>query len=386
MIKIAYITNAGPNSGVGHRAEEIAKRLSSQVELDRWHINGEQGQLLHNGQVERQIKPWPGILGSKSVNWVRLGKKLNNLTRPSADLSLVRRGDRGIYHLTNQTLSFLVKKLHPSVVTIHDIIELLEPQNKTAYLLNRYLYSGIAKADHLITVSQYTAQTIREYYGIAAEKISVILNGVGPEFHPIANFKQTIAFQTLRQELKLPPEAKIILYVGSDHPRKNVVGAVQAFAKFQTKFPDAIFLKVGEPGIAAGRAILLQEIDALGIRGSVRFIGNVSLERLNELYNLADVFIYPSRFEGFGLPPLQAIAAGTLVLTSNTTSLPEVVGDAAIMHDPDDITAFATDLERVTNDHVLRQKFIAAGLDHSKQFSWEKAAEQELDVYRTLHS
>jgi glycosyltransferase involved in cell wall biosynthesis len=231
-------------------------------------------------------------------------------------------------------------------------------------------------------VSEYTKQTVQDYLGIPDEKITVIHNGVSPEFHSIPDFAHTIGAQTLRSELKISPETRIILYVGSDHPRKNVITAVRAFAKAQkTVAKPLIFLKVGVPGLPAGREALLAEIERLNIRDSVRFLESVTIERLNELYNLASAFIYPSRYEGFGLPVLEAMAAGTPVVTTNTTALPEIAGSAAVMHDPDDVDAFADSLTRILTEDTLAATLKQLGLARAREFSWETAAEKTHHVY-----
>jgi glycosyltransferase involved in cell wall biosynthesis len=373
MISTAYLTNASPQSGVGHYAEELKKELERGNEVAFTEFNLLDTSLKVNGNIRETITSWPGVLGSKSVNWIRLGRKISR-----------HLNTEDFVHATNQTLSF-IKTTKPLVVTVHDIIELLEPQDKKAYVLNKYLLSGIPRAAHILAVSEYTKKTILERFGIPEERVTVTYNGVDTAtFHPIENFSETIGCQTLRRELKLADQHPIVLYVGSDHSRKNVVAAVQAFARLKDRLPQAIFLKCGEPGLSAGRETLLQEIDRLHLRDSVRFISNVSNERLNELYNLADVFIFPSRLEGFGLPPLQAMAAGTPVVCSSATSLPEIVGDAALQRVPDDVEGLAQDLLRVVSDKELEGKLIRRGLERATAFSWQQAGEQTLKVYHKM--
>jgi hypothetical protein len=153
-LNIQYVMNASAQSGVGHQAAEIARRLKGMpdVSLIEWAIDGTKGTLSQDGQKVAAVRSWPGVLGNKSVNWLRLGRHIS-ATGP-------------ICHMTNQTLSFLAKKLQPSVVTVHDIIELLEPQDTKAYWLNRYLYSGITAANHIICVSEYTKKTVQEQFAI----------------------------------------------------------------------------------------------------------------------------------------------------------------------------------------------------------------------------
>ncbi|MBI1833804.1 MAG: glycosyltransferase family 4 protein [Candidatus Andersenbacteria bacterium] len=364
---IDYINNAPRYSGVGARAYRILQELQK-MQIDQ-HLELQE-KIIDPQQTN--LKSWPGVLGSKSVGWVRLGRKYSK--RAKAD----------VFDITNQTMSFLARRLSPSVVTVHDIIELLEPQDKRAALLNKYLYSGIPRASHIIAVSEYTKQSIKEHYEVQGSKITVIPNGVGEEFYPIENFEQTIGYQELRQTLKLNDAHPIILYVGSDHPRKNVPIALEVFARLATKRPDAIFVKVGRPGIASGREETVAKIEELGIENRVRFLGDISDEKLNELYNLADVLLFPSRLEGFGLPPLQAMAAGLPVVSSNATSLPEVVGDAAILSAPNDVDNLLKGVERIIEDTKTAAEYRRRGLMRAKNFSWEKAARQVLGVYKKV--
>lgn len=380
MKSVAYITNAGPYSGVGHRAERIQRILTDtyrhQIALKEYTIDGSNGVLWHEGKRLVVHRTLPGILGSKTVSWLHLGLRLRSHLGQFPGL---------IWHATNQTLSFIITRQRPAVVTVHDLIELLEPQSRWGGIASQYLYSGIRQAAQVIAVSHYTARTIRERLNIPAERITVIHDGVGGEFHPMPDFKATIGYATLAKKLHLSPNARIVLYVGSDHPRKNVITALRAYSRARENNPELVFVKVGEAGIKTGRMALLQEIDRLHLREQVHLLGSVSWAALNELYNAAALLLYPSRFEGFGLPPLQAMAAGTPVITSNVTSLPEVVGDAGIMHDPLDIAAYAASVERLLNDPIEAGRRRELGLARAKQFSWEKAAAAEVSVYDKLN-
>ncbi|MEX0650103.1 MAG: glycosyltransferase family 1 protein [Candidatus Andersenbacteria bacterium] len=384
MSRIAYITNGSSYSGVGHRAHAIVSILKEQyaaeVQPSEFRLDGQTRSLAVDGQQLFEFSSWPGLLNAKSVQWVRLGTRLVQYVRDKNS------PDFGLYHLTNQTLSFLAGKLSPSVVTVHDIIELLDPQDKQAYLINRYLYSGIARANQIICVSDYTKKAVQDRYDIPDERITVIYNGVGREFFPIENFSNTVGYQQLRKRLQLETQAgPIILYVGSDHVRKNLVTAVEAFSRIRKAFPNAVFVKVGAPGIASGRELLLRTIDRLQLREAIRIINSpLSNQELNEFFNLADMFVFPSTHEGFGLPPLQAMAAGTPVICSNTTSLPEVVGSAALTHDPLDVAVLSEHMQHVLQDSKLVDELRSQGLVRAKMFSWDTAAKQELEVYKRL--
>lgn len=376
---IAYLTNAGPRSGVGHRQYQMRKQIEGmQVPfgLTRFFLDGNRGLLSKQGRPVSWIKPLPGILGSKSVQWLQLSSALREYIAKTDKKSYQ------LFHATNQTLSFLNRHLSPMIVTVHDIIEVTNPQSTMGGLASKYFYKGIGEAEHVVAVSDYTASEVQRYYGVKPENITVIHNGVGKAYFPIEGFASSPEAAQLREELDIDQKQKVVLYVGSDHRRKNVLGAVEAFAQVARKRSDVIFVKVGEPGIASGRHELVEAIERLAIEDRVRFVGSVPVAMLNQLFNIADVFIFPSYSEGFGLPPLQAMACGVPVITSTATSLPEIVGEAAITHDPSDTDAFGQSLERLLEDAALRDSLIEAGSDRSKQFSWEESAKALVRVYK----
>ena len=365
MQSIAYITNGRQHSGVGTRAQEIHRQLAndSNYAVTHFHLDGANHRVTKDGVEIIKLRPLPGVLGSKTVGWLRLGRKLRS-----------HLSSFDVVHATNQTLSF-ISPSQPFVVTVHDIIELLEPQSGVGGFLSRYLYAGLAAADRIIAVSAFTADTLTEHLGIPREKIQISHNAVGDSIHPIDNFSATIGYQSLRQELRLHGSDQVVLYVGSEHPRKNLSRALAAFAATRTDISNCVFLKVGRPGLQKGRLATLEAIDRLNIRDAVRILDEVSDERLNELYNLADVLIYPSTFEGFGLPPLQAMAAGTPVIAANSTSLPEVVGDAGRLCDPEDEECLAHELTAVLADKGVQEEMREAGLTQAEKFNWQASAE-----------
>jgi glycosyltransferase involved in cell wall biosynthesis len=378
MSRIAYLTNAGATSGVGHVAAAVAQALKAQGSnhtLEQFFIDGANHRVQRETETLLHVTPWPGQLNQKTVNWLRLGYKLKR--------SLAARHDLDIIHATNQTLSFIIDERRPSVITVHDIIELVDPQNWAIGIAARWLYRGITQASHIIAVSHYTAHELITKLAVPQARITIVPNGVSQHFHPLENFHESVAYHSLQQELKLSGQ-KIILYVGSEHQRKNVPAALAAFAKVHAKNPHTIFLKVGEAGLRTGRQTTLETIDQLRLQGHVRLLGAVTPERLNELYNLADVLLYPSLHEGFGLPVLEAMAAGTPVVTSSATSLPEVVGDAALLADPLDVEALTQHVLQVLENEAVATRMKQAGIERAKQFSWDAAAQAVSRVYDML--
>lgn len=389
-MRAIYISNAEMTSGVGLRAHQLARRMEKRpgLELRHYRLDGGASLVRLHDQEVLSLRRWPGRLGSKPIGWIRLGRALAR--RFELDGSAE---GRPVYHLTNQTLSFLARRLKPSVVTVHDLIEVLSPQVPWNSLVSRYLYRGLREAAHLICVSRYTATTLTEHYHVPPEKISVIYNGLDDTFHHIPGFSASPAGRKLRLELRLPGDARIVLYVGSEHPRKNLEVAIEAFRNVRRRFEGEVyFLKVGEAGSSSGRQRLLRCVERLGLGDAVRFVGLVDERRLNELYNLANVLVYPSTFEGFGMPPLQAMAAGLPVITSGHSSLPEVVGDegrygplAALVRPGDDIGGWTEDLLAVLTDPLLASDLRKRGWGRARRFSWERAALEEAVVLDRVH-
>lgn len=367
-MRIAYVTNSPAQSGMGKPAREIFKRLSNHKN-DLFYLDGKENKLMKNDSLVVEKKAWSGPLKAKPVQWWRLSREL---PRKGYDL----------WHLTNQTLSFIPRK--PYVLTVYDIIEIIEPQEKMGGIIAKYLYKGIKKAEHVICISEYTKRTVQEFYGIAEEKISIIPLGVGLPFTPMKNARQTLGYLDFLREQKLPAEAKIVLYVGSDHPRKNLLVLAEAFKKVKQVLPQAYFVKVGEPGLKEGRELLLKKVDELKIRDNVRFVGNTSDETLSQYYGFADVFVFPSVFEGFGIPPLEAMSCGTPVVSSGATSLPEVVGKAGLLCKPHDVDCFARSILDILKNRNQAEELSKKGIERAKIFGWEEIARKTEEVYEKV--
>jgi glycosyltransferase involved in cell wall biosynthesis len=368
---IGIITNAVPHSGVGVRAYEIARRIekSGDISAPLIVLDGEKNSLEISGNTVKKISPWPGIFGSKSISWIRLARHL-----PDFD----------VYDISNQTLSFIAKKKRPSIVTVHDIIELTNPQDPNARPLNAYLLGGITNASRIIAVSEYTKRSLMSYFRVSEDSITVIPNGVGVEYKKIPNFRSTIGYRQLIRELGVGDDRPVIVSVGSEHPRKNMKTVLRVLASLKKEFPNILLIKVGNPGILSGRREVLSLIDELKLQDNVKLVGNISTERINDLYNIATCLLFPSRHEGFGLPPLEAMASGCPVVCSNATSLPEIVGDAAILHDPDDVAGFTASISKLVHNDVRAREYSDKGIQQSKKFSWDAAARAMEVVYRDL--
>jgi glycosyltransferase involved in cell wall biosynthesis len=262
----------------------------------------------------------------------------------------------------------------PYVTTVHDLSFLYYPDSfrrlRRGYL-RAFARMSVRRARRVIAVSESTKQDLVKVYGISPAKIDVVHNGVDASFQPLPA-SEVAAF---RQQEGLPD--RFVLFVGTLEPRKNVVRLVEAYAKLAERPPLVL---VGGKGWFYNE--IFGRVEALGLTGEVQFPGFVPAKDLPLWYNAADLFVYPSIYEGFGLPVLEAMACGTAVITSTASSLPEVVGEAGKLVDPTDTDGLATAMEQVLGDEELREQMQTAGLVQAGGFSWEKAARQTVDSYR----
>jgi len=279
-----------------------------------------------------------------------------------------------LFHYTDHALS-LFQTTRPTIITVHDIAYVRFPNllNKSRQIYKKnILRVSIERADIIVADSFSTKRDIIKYYGVEEEKIKVVHLGVESRFRPISNVEE------YRQRNNLP--SKIILNVGTLEPRKNVVTLIKAFKKLKEKgCKDYKLVIAGERGWLYRQ--IFKEATLGNIEQEILFLGVVSDDDLPQLYNCADIFVYPSLYEGFGLPPLEAMACGIPVITSNTSSLPEVVGDAGIMVNPTDVNSLCEVMYSVLTDKELRNRMSRMGRERSKLFSWNKAANEILEIY-----
>jgi glycosyltransferase involved in cell wall biosynthesis len=262
----------------------------------------------------------------------------------------------------------------PTVITMHDLAFLLYPRFLTRASARYYGQVDIAarQADHIIAVSESTKRDTIRMLGVPEEKVTVIYEAAHPLFTPITN-AETLAHT--RARYRLP--ADFILFVSTVEPRKNLPTLLRAFRRLRDNYKSEAIL-----AIAGNRGWLAEEVDSvieeLKLSDTVRFLGGVPNEELIYLYSAARLFVLPSFYEGFGLPPLEAMACGTPVIVSNVSSLPEVVGDAGILVNPDDVEELTVAMWRVLTDENLRREMYEKGLRRAKTFSWERAARETL--------
>ena len=263
------------------------------------------------------------------------------------------------------------------IVTVLDLIAILFPKDcwfgkSTLYKL--FLPRTLKNADKIIAISQNTKDDLIKHFNIPEEKIRVIYLAANKSYKLLP--KEEINKIKIKYNLNY----SFILYVGTLEPRKNIVRLIEAFYKARNE--NSINHKLVFTGRKGWKyENIFNKIKELNLEKDIIFTGYVSDEDLPALYNTADLFVYPSIYEGFGLPPLEAMACGTPVITSNVSSLPEVVGNAGIMVNPYNVNELADKITEVLTNEELKKELSQKGLERAKLFSWEKCAKETMEVF-----
>ncbi|MFN0123825.1 MAG: glycosyltransferase family 4 protein [Blastocatellia bacterium] len=268
----------------------------------------------------------------------------------------------------------------PVIATIHDLAFEHLPETFTRrgrFQLRLTVRHTARRAAYVATVSEFSRQDILRTYGLAPARVAVTYNGVCEQFRTTPQADDERAAVMRRHGITRP----FLLALGSLQPRKNLIRLLRAYGQLRATRPD-----FAHQLVIAGRQLwlaggIMEEIRRQPWSGDVIVTGYVPDADLPALYRATDILVYPSLFEGFGLPPLEAMACGTPVITSNTSSLPEVVGDAAVLIDPLDENAMAETIYRVTMDDDLKNRLRRAGPARARQFTWRAAAEKTLALY-----
>jgi len=268
-----------------------------------------------------------------------------------------------------------------TVITVHDLAFLLYPHFLTKESARYYgqIDQAVRRANHIITVSESTKRDTMRLLGVPERKISVIYEAANPLFRPMPREEARRALQ--EAGYSLPPA--YILFVSTIEPRKNVPALLKALRNLRGRYrlPHKLVL-AGRKGWLFDDVFTL--VNQLRLEDDCIFLGHVPVEHLLYLYNAADVLVHPAFYEGFGLPPLEAMSCGTPVIVSNVSAMPEIVGDAGLLIDPHDVEDLTVAIWRALTDEALRAQMRERGLARAKLFSWEKAAEQTLAVYRQV--
>ena len=299
----------------------------------------------------------------------------------------VRRLKCDLVHVPN--LFFVPRALScPYVMTVHDMVEHMSwPRGQSGFRrslrwqLTRRVLAG---AERIFAVSNFTKSEIERLFGIPGDRIEVIYNAIDERFlrgHASAADRELIAE---RYQVTYP----FLLYAGSISPHKNVVRMIEAFSALKAElekdhaYPDLKLIIIGDD--LSGNPDLRRTVVRSGVQHDVRFLGFVPIEVLRIFYDEARIFVFPSLYEGFGLPPLEAMAHGTPVVTSSVSSLPEVVDRAAVLVNPENVFDIMRALHRVLTDEDLRERMKRRGNEQAAKFSWEMSVRRILETYHQV--
>jgi glycosyltransferase involved in cell wall biosynthesis len=267
------------------------------------------------------------------------------------------------------------------VITVHDLAFLLYPHFLTKESARYYghIDEAVRWTDHIIAVSESTKRDTVQHLGVPEEKITVVYEAANPIFRPMDR-EQARAQVRDRHGIDFP----FILFVSTIEPRKNVPTLLRAVWQLKECYKEDVHVV-----LAGGKGWLFEDafavVEELDMDDRAHFVGRVSSEDLRCFYNAAEMLAHPAFYEGFGLPPLEAMACGLPVIVSNVASLPEVVGDAGLLVDPHDVDELTVSMWRVLNDSDLRHEMQEKGLRQAERFSWERAARETLDIYHLVN-
>jgi glycosyltransferase involved in cell wall biosynthesis len=291
--------------------------------------------------------------------------------------SAVRRAQAAVLHATAFVAPIV--QTRPTVITIYDVSFALYPQLFRGFN-QTYLRAGTRwsapHAQRLITISECARRDVHRLYGVPLDRITVAYPGVDEALGP----GDPERVEEFRRAKDLPE--KFVLYLGTLEPRKNLAMLVRAFAQLKRECPDAVLVLAGGLGWLADD--IFATIEACGVQDSVRLPGFVAAEEKALWYAAATAFVFPSIYEGFGMPPLEALACGTPVIASNAASLPEVVGEAGLLLAPDDVRGWTAALKRVWIDAAYRAELADRGVRQAQQFTWQATSRQIAQTYRDL--
>jgi glycosyltransferase involved in cell wall biosynthesis len=371
-VKIAIDIRRMTEFGVGTYIRNVVRTLGRLDSANEYFLIGSPAKVQEIGSLPPNFHTIPLILPERSVQCYREFR--GALGRLGCDL----------VHIPNL---FSVPRALPCpyVMTVHDMLEHMARTREQSgfwrslhFQMTRRVLRG---ATRIFAVSNFTRAEIEKLFEIPTDHIEVVYNAIDERFlrgHASAAERELIAE---RYQVTYP----FLLYAGSVSPHKNVVRMIEAFSALKTElhrdgaYPDLKLIIIGDD--LSGNPDLRRTVIRSGVQNDVRFLGFVPIEVLRIFYDVARVFVFPSLYEGFGLPPLEAMAHGTPIVTSNVSSLPEVVGSAAVLVNPENVFEIMRALHRVLTDEALRERMQERGYRQVTKFSWEKSVRHLLDTY-----
>ena len=353
-------------TGIGRYTYEISKNIKAMNKYDLEFFYGYYSNKLIEPSSGMEIKNLKSIIVKNNLIKKIVRKILftsSKIFAPSYDLYWQPN------FIPNDGIK--AKKI---VTSVHDFSFILykdfHPKERVEHI-NRYFYKNVLKSDMIITGSQYTKNEILERLNFKENEVKVIYHGINHELFKV--------YEDVTVDFDIP--TKFILSVGSIEPRKNLLGLLKAYDIIDVTLKEEYKLVlVGFKGWENKEIMSIIENN----KENIRYLGFVSDEDLAKVYNLASLFVFPSFYEGFGLPPLEAMACGTPVVSSDLTSMPEVCGAAAIYCNPHDIENIKNKMELVLTNVKLQNKLIAKGLKRASEFTWEKSAQEHMDVFEKV--
>src|SRR6266853_3216120 len=377
FVKIAIDIRRMTEFGVGTYIRNVVRTLGRLDHGSEYFLTGPPAKVEEIGPLPPNFHTVPLVAPERSVKGYREFR------------AALKQLDCNLVHIPNL---FSVPRALPCpyVMTVHDTLEHMSRSREQNgfwrslhFQLTKQVLRGAAR---IFAVSNFTKAEIEKLSDIPSQRIEVVYNAIDERFlhgHATPADRQVIVE---RYQVTYP----FLLYAGRISPHKNVVRMIEAFSAFKTElekdgaFPDLKLIIIGDD--LSGNPDLRRTVIRSGVPNDVRFLGFVPIEVLRTFYDQAKIFVFPSLYEGFGLPPLEAMAHGTPVVTSNVSSLPEVVGNAAVLVHPENVFEIMRALHRVLMDQPLREKMKERSYRQAAKFSWEKSVRRIMDAYQEVLS
>lgn len=363
-----------PLTGVGQYTYRLITELQQVLPQKPWLFYG----TSWGREIRTAAAPGARQLNNAIKRFMPHPHVITRLLKQTRFSTGVRRHKVNLYH-EPAYLAYRFKG--PTIVTVHDLSWIRHPETHPAERLremNRFMPKVVEKATHIVVDSEFVRREVMTHYGVAGDRVTTVLLGVGEEFRPIDSTHCRPALEQFGLK-----HGHYLLAVGTLEPRKNLATVIAAFEQLpqgiRQRYPLVI---VGMKGWGMDR--FSDSLRKLINCGEVRLLGYVAQEDLPALYSGARLFVFPSLYEGFGLPPLEAMACGVPVIASRRASLPEVVGNAGILVEPMDDATIAGHMRTLIEDDAIHASLREAGQERAKDFTWQKFALETLAVYKKV--